>query len=149
VSISIIAVAVPEGLPLAVTISFAYSMQQMMVDNNFVRHLSACETMGSATVICTDKTGTLTRNEMNVERRIVGLTADAKSPPDKLPMRSISINSYAIVGDSGDIGSQTECALVRFVSDIVVLDDDFRSIVQAVFWGARFTTTLSASCSSS
>jgi Ca2+-transporting ATPase len=116
VSISIIAVAVPEGLPLAVTISLAYSMQQMMVDNNFVRHLSACETMGSATVICTDKTGTLTCNEMNVERRIVGLTPDAKFPPDKLLMRSISINSHAIVGGSGDIGSQTECALVRFVS---------------------------------
>jgi Ca2+-transporting ATPase len=116
VSISIIAVAVPEGLPLAVTISLAYSMQQMTLDNNFVRHLSACETMGSATVICTDKTGTLTRNEMNVERIIVGLTADAKPPTDKMLMRSISINSHAVVGDAGDIGSQTECALVRFVS---------------------------------
>jgi Ca2+-transporting ATPase len=115
VAISIIAVAVPEGLPLAVTISLAYSMGKMMDDNNFVRHLSACETMGSATVICTDKTGTLTRNEMNVERVMIGLTTDANVRNDRTLMKSISINSHAVVGDTGDIGSQTECALVRFV----------------------------------
>ena len=59
-------VAVPEGLPLAVTISLAYSMKQMMRDANFVRHLAACETMGGATAICSDKTGTLTENRMTV-----------------------------------------------------------------------------------
>lgn len=59
-------VAVPEGLPLAVTISLAYSMKQMMQDANFVRHLAACETMGGATAICSDKTGTLTENRMTV-----------------------------------------------------------------------------------
>jgi P-type Ca2+ transporter type 2C len=56
-AVTIVVVAVPEGLPLAVTISLAYSMKKMMRDNNFVRHLSACETMGGATAICSDKTG--------------------------------------------------------------------------------------------
>ena len=64
VGVSIVVVAVPEGLPLSVTISLSYSVGQMMKDNNYVRTLSACETMGSATVICTDKTGTLTENRM-------------------------------------------------------------------------------------
>jgi P-type Ca2+ transporter type 2C len=58
-AVTIIVVAIPEGLPLAVTISLAYSMKKMMRDNNFVRHLAACETMGSATAICSDKTGAL------------------------------------------------------------------------------------------
>ena len=65
-------VAIPEGLPLAVTISLAYSVKQMMIDNNLVRHLNACETMGNATTICTDKTGTLTTNRMTVVRALVG-----------------------------------------------------------------------------
>mmetsp|Transcript_211 Transcript_211/g.228 ORF Transcript_211/g.228 Transcript_211/m.228 type:complete len:653 (-) Transcript_211:390-2348(-) len=65
-SITIVVVAVPEGLPLAVTISLAYSMKKMMKDNNFVRVLAACETMGGATAICSDKTGTLTENRMTV-----------------------------------------------------------------------------------
>lgn len=59
-AVTIIVVAVPEGLPLAVTISLAYSMKKMMRDNNFVRHLAACETMGGATAICSDKTGAAT-----------------------------------------------------------------------------------------
>ena len=66
VAVTIVAVAVPEGLPLAVTISLAYSMKQMMKDNNLVRHLDACETMGGATNICSDKTGTLTENRMTI-----------------------------------------------------------------------------------
>lgn len=118
VSITIVACAVPEGLPLAVTISLAYSMRQMMSDNNFVRHLSACETMGSATVICTDKTGTLTKSEMNVERMIIGLEPDVERSDCKLMHlldRSISVNSVAVVTPSANLGSQTECALVRFV----------------------------------
>ena len=123
IAITIVACAVPEGLPLAVTISLAYSMRQMMSDNNFVRHLSACETMGSATVICSDKTGTLTKNEMNVERLIVGLESNFHLRPDdpitnKL-YHSIAVNTHAVISDTDQVGSQTECALVRFIgSDI-------------------------------
>lgn len=71
-AVTIIVVAIPEGLPLAVTISLAYSMKKMMRDNNFVRHLAACETMGGATAICSDKTGT---------RR---LSPTAGAPPNEL-----------------------------------------------------------------
>ncbi|KAA6362184.1 MAG: putative calcium motive P-type ATPase [Streblomastix strix] len=66
IAVSIIVMAVPEGLPLAVTIALAYSMRKMLGDNNLVRVLSACETMGGATTICSDKTGTLTQNQMKV-----------------------------------------------------------------------------------
>ena len=62
IGVTILVVAIPEGLPLAVTISLAYSVKKMMADNNLVRHLDACETMGNATTICSDKTGTLTTN---------------------------------------------------------------------------------------
>jgi Ca2+ transporting ATPase len=66
IGITVLVVAVPEGLPLAVTISLAYSVKKMLKDNNLVRHLHACETMGNATAICSDKTGTLTTNRMTV-----------------------------------------------------------------------------------
>eukprot|EP01061_Rhynchopus_euleeides_P037768 TRINITY_DN647_c1_g1_i1.p1 TRINITY_DN647_c1_g1~~TRINITY_DN647_c1_g1_i1.p1 ORF type:complete len:960 (+),score=320.38 TRINITY_DN647_c1_g1_i1:209-3088(+) len=71
-AVAIVVVAVPEGLPLSVTISLAYSMQQMLEDKNLVRHLAACETMGGATCICSDKTGTLTTNEMCVSKLWLG-----------------------------------------------------------------------------
>lgn len=66
-AITILVVAVPEGLPLAVTLSLAFSVARMLQDQNYVRRLAACETMGEASEICSDKTGTLTRNEMTVE----------------------------------------------------------------------------------
>ena len=65
-AVTLIVVAVPEGLPMAVTLSLAYSMRRMLQTNNLVRKMHACETMGAATVICTDKTGTLTQNKMQV-----------------------------------------------------------------------------------
>ena len=64
ISITVLVIAVPEGLPLAITLSLAFSVGKMMRDNNLVRKLHACETMGGANIICSDKTGTLTRNEM-------------------------------------------------------------------------------------
>ena len=70
-AVTIVVVAVPEGLPLAVTISLAYSMKKMMKDNNFVRVLAACETMGGATAICSDKTGTLTENRYGFKVRFL------------------------------------------------------------------------------
>ena len=66
VGVAIVVVAVPEGLPLAVMISLAYSVRKMLADKNFVKHLASCEIMGGANVICSDKTGTLTKNEMTV-----------------------------------------------------------------------------------
>eukprot|EP00796_Vickermania_ingenoplastis_P004470 gene4471-3265_t len=72
-AVTIVVVAVPEGLPLSVTISLAYSMRQMLQDGNLVRHLAACETMGGATILCTDKTGTLTNSNMRVSHFVIGL----------------------------------------------------------------------------
>jgi P-type E1-E2 ATPase len=71
-SITVVVVAIPEGLPLAVTISLAYSTRRMLKDNNLIRVLAACETMGNATDICSDKTGTLTENRMTVTKAWFG-----------------------------------------------------------------------------
>mmetsp|Transcript_15428 Transcript_15428/g.38871 ORF Transcript_15428/g.38871 Transcript_15428/m.38871 type:complete len:1038 (+) Transcript_15428:159-3272(+) len=83
IGVTIVVVAVPEGLPLAVTISLAYSTKQMLNDQNLIRHLAACETMGNATNICSDKTGTLTENRMTVVR---GVFANAKDNECKQPL---------------------------------------------------------------
>uniref|UniRef100_A0A8B9MYN5 ATPase plasma membrane Ca2+ transporting 3 n=1 Tax=Accipiter nisus TaxID=211598 RepID=A0A8B9MYN5_9AVES len=101
IGVTVLVVAVPEGLPLAVTISLAYSVKKMMRDNNLVRHLDACETMGNATAICSDKTGTLTTNRMTVVQAFLGDT-HFRSPPDPasiaprtldLLVQAIAINS--------------------------------------------------------
>ena len=68
ISITVVVVAIPEGLPLAVTLSLAFSIKKMLFDNNLVRQMSACETMGGANMICSDKTGTLTQNKMNIQQ---------------------------------------------------------------------------------
>nr|XP_031541973.1 plasma membrane calcium-transporting ATPase 2 [Vicugna pacos] len=101
IGVTVLVVAVPEGLPLAVTISLAYSVKKMMKDNNLVRHLDACETMGNATAICSDKTGTLTTNRMTVVQAYVG-DVHYKEIPDpssinaktmELLVNAIAINS--------------------------------------------------------
>ncbi|KAA8537013.1 hypothetical protein F0562_029491 [Nyssa sinensis] len=84
-AVTIVVVAIPEGLPLAVTLTLAYSMKRMMVDNAMVRKLSACETMGSATSICTDKTGTLTQNQMKVAEFWLGKEAMGKTSSEIAP----------------------------------------------------------------
>lgn len=131
IAVTIIAVAVPEGLPLAVTISLAYSMRKMMFDNNLVRHLSACETMGGATNICSDKTGTLTENRMTcVKAWIAGKSYIEIPPKGELGAsvvenlcEGIALNSKAHIGISPETrkveyqGSKTECALLLMIQD--------------------------------
>ncbi|KAK7078894.1 Plasma membrane calcium-transporting ATPase 3 [Halocaridina rubra] len=135
IGVTVLVVAVPEGLPLAVTLSLAYSVKKMMKDNNLVRHLDACETMGNATAICSDKTGTLTTNRMTVVQSYI-CHEDYKTPPkyDSLPhhvadliIHAISINSAytsrVLPGDNpGDlpkqVGNKTECSLLGFVLDL-------------------------------
>ena len=98
-SITIIVVAVPEGLPLAVTISLAYSMRKMMKDNNFVRVLAACETMGGATAICSDKTGTLTENRMTVvAAKLGGAAAPLERPPPQ-SREAVAGGDEALISD--------------------------------------------------
>lgn len=128
-AITIVVVAVPEGLPLAVTIALAYGMIKMLADNNLVRHLSACETMGGATNICSDKTGTLTQNVMTVVTAWVGgknITEINERTKDQLPkdlkdalFQGIAMNSNAFEalnqkGVMDFVGSKTECALLKF-----------------------------------
>ncbi|XP_067359273.1 plasma membrane calcium-transporting ATPase 1-like isoform X5 [Channa argus] len=135
IGVTVLVVAVPEGLPLAVTISLAYSVKKMMKDNNLVRHLDACETMGNATAICSDKTGTLTMNRMTVVQAYIGDTHYKAVPepdaikPDTLEVmvNSISINSAYTTkilpperegGLPRHVGNKTECALLGLVLDL-------------------------------
>ncbi|XP_066588995.1 plasma membrane calcium-transporting ATPase 2 isoform X2 [Prorops nasuta] len=133
IGVTVLVVAVPEGLPLAVTLSLAYSVKKMMKDNNLVRHLDACETMGNATAICSDKTGTLTTNRMTVVQSYIcekmckttPLFSDIPGHIGNLLIQSISINSAytSRIMPSQDptelpmqVGNKTECALLGFVN---------------------------------
>ncbi|CAL8318409.1 unnamed protein product [Lota lota] len=135
IGVTVLVVAVPEGLPLAVTISLAYSVKKMMKDNNLVRHLDACETMGNATAICSDKTGTLTMNRMTVVQAFLAEKHFRKVPePDKLPPATLDIlvlgigvncayttNIMSPEKEGGlprQVGNKTECALLGFASDL-------------------------------
>ncbi|XP_045407428.1 plasma membrane calcium-transporting ATPase 2 isoform X5 [Lemur catta] len=135
IGVTVLVVAVPEGLPLAVTISLAYSVKKMMKDNNLVRHLDACETMGNATAICSDKTGTLTTNRMTVVQAYVGDVhykeiPDPSSINDKtmeLLVNAIAINSAyttKILPPEKEgalprqVGNKTECGLLGLVLDL-------------------------------
>jgi len=160
VAVTIIVVAVPEGLPLAVTLALAFATNRMYKEKNFVRHLRACETMGNATTICSDKTGTLTQNKMSVvagtvgtetsfwrnpptdsgtEGKILNMSAAFKtlSPTVKtLLLQSIAINSTAFEGEEkGEvtfIGSKTETALLQLAKENLGMDSvsEERSAVQ-------------------
>ncbi len=107
IAVTFIVVAVPEGLPMAVTLSLAYNMRRMLHSNNLVRRLHACETMGAVTVICTDKTGTLTQNKMQVADFL--LLDDALK--DYL-YENIAMNSTAMLDENKVIGNPTEGALL-------------------------------------
>ncbi|XP_042307085.1 plasma membrane calcium-transporting ATPase 3 isoform X3 [Sceloporus undulatus] len=132
IGVTVLVVAVPEGLPLAVTISLAYSVKKMMKDNNLVRHLDACETMGNATAICSDKTGTLTTNRMTVVQSYLGDTHYKETPdPSNLTPKTLDLLVHAIAINSAyttkilppekegglprQVGNKTECALLGFV----------------------------------
>ena len=98
IAVTLIVVAVPEGLPMAVTLSLAYSMRRMLKTNNLVRKMHACETMGATTVICTDKTGTLTQNQMSVEEtNFYGLSQQVLGADEtsRLVMENMALNSTA------------------------------------------------------
>lgn len=98
IAVTLVVVAVPEGLPMAVTLSLAYSMTRMMKTNNLVRKMHACETMGATTVICTDKTGTLTQNQMQVhDTNFYGLSAQTlgNDKESLLIEEGIAVNSTA------------------------------------------------------
>lgn len=97
VAVTLIVVAVPEGLPMAVTLSLAYSMSRMLKTNNLVRKMHACETMGATTIICTDKTGTLTQNQMQVYK-----TNFFGKPSDEILYEGIAVNSTAQLDLTGD-----------------------------------------------
>jgi Ca2+-transporting ATPase len=145
VSVIILVIAVPEGLPLAVTLSLAYATIRMLRDRNLVRVLQACETMGNATTVCSDKTGTLTQNSMQIAAGTIGVTSkfggeqDIKSesmpqffsqlPTDmsELFVEGIVANSTVFEQVDGPqrefIGSRTEAALLEICRNYLGLDD--------------------------
>ena len=129
IAVTLVVVAVPEGLPMAVTLSLAYSMRRMLKTNNLVRKMHACETMGATTVICTDKTGTLTQNLMSVDE--MKMYGDA---PEKVLDEGIAVNSTASIDFSDNkkpqiLGNPTEGALLLWLNKNGV---DYRAIRESV-----------------
>lgn len=115
-AVTLIVVAVPEGLPMSVTISLALSMRRMLRENNLVRKLHACETMGAATVICTDKTGTLTRNQLRVMEDSVELYADTDTVARCIAVNSTAELSTDAEGKPCSMGNPTEGALLNWLA---------------------------------
>ena len=125
-AVTLIVVAVPEGLPMSVTLSLALNMRRMLSTNNLVRKMHACETMGAITVICTDKTGTLTQNLMQVyEPSFYGLKNGGEVGEDdisKLVVEGISTNSTAFLEEIAEgekpkgVGNPTEVALLLWLN---------------------------------
>jgi Ca2+-transporting ATPase len=143
IGIAIFIAAVPEGLPLAVTLSLGFSMKKMMNDNNFVRHLQACETMGGATTICSDKTGTLTQNRMTVVKFFMdgteqGQEVNLNPAVLKIFSEAIAINSNAYSHYNEEkkkleyVGSSSECALLQMLPRWEVNYNEIRQQNQSV-----------------
>lgn len=156
-AVTLIVVAVPEGLPMSVTLSLALNMRRMLSTNNLVRKMHACETMGAITVICTDKTGTLTQNLMQVhEPSFYGLKNRSEVGEDdlsKLVMEGISANSTAFLEETPEnekpkgVGNPTEVALLLWLNsqghNYLKLREDAKTIDQLTFSTERkFMATL-------
>lgn len=122
-AVTLIVMAVPEGLPMAITLSLALNMRRMLKSNNLVRKLHACETMGAVTVICTDKTGTLTQNKMQVS------ALELKLGDEALLDTAIALNSTAELNDGKPIGNPTESALLLWLD---AQDKDYEELRKQV-----------------
>lgn len=122
-AVTLIVMAVPEGLPMAITLSLALNMRRMLKSNNLVRKLHACETMGAVTVICTDKTGTLTQNKMQVS------ALELKQGDEALLDTAIALNSTAELNDGKPIGNPTESALLLWLD---AQDKDYEELRKQV-----------------
>jgi Ca2+-transporting ATPase len=135
VSVTIIVVAVPEGLAMSVTLALAYSMRRMAATNNLVRRMHACETIGAATVICTDKTGTLTMNEMRMHDVHIPALSESKDQVMSLVAEAIAVNSTAHLSKEGNevvaVGNPTEGATLLWLNE---------QGVDYVEWRLRFKT---------
>ena len=140
IAVTLIVVAVPEGLPMAVTLSLAYSMRRMMKTNNLVRKMHACETMGATTVICTDKTGTLTQNQMRIyQTQFYALSNQILDDglASRLLKEGIAVNSTASIDytDASNLkvlGNPTEGALLLWLNDNQVSYQELREAVQVI-----------------
>lgn len=139
IGITVIVIAIPEGLPLAVTISLAYAVGKMKDENNLVRTLDSCETMGGADTICSDKTGTLTENRMKVKKLFaleeVQSDFDKKNFDDKNFLNilteglCVNSNAFPAIDKNGKFiqnGNKTECALLELAYEFDVLYKDYR-----------------------
>lgn len=154
VAVTVIVVAVPEGLAMSVTLSLAYSMRRMTASNNLVRRMHACETIGAATVICSDKTGTLTLNEMRVHAVEVPTLEGSDGRASALLAEAVAANTTAQLsrgdGVSKPLGNPTEGALLMWLEerggDYVLLRDAFRVARQLTFSTERkFMATVGTS----
>ena len=115
IAITVVVVAVPEGLPMSVTLSLAYSMRRMMATNNLVRKMHACETMGATTVICTDKTGTLTQNQMTIYETYFNPATDDTLVAEMMAVNSTAYLDFTDKDKPNVLGNPTEGALLLWL----------------------------------
>lgn len=126
IAVTLVVVSVPEGLPMAVTLSLAYSMRRMLKTNNLVRKMHACETMGATTVICTDKTGTLTQNQMRVDdAQFYGVAPDSSAVTEGIAVNSTAQLDFTDLKHPRVLGNPTEGALLLWLNSHAI---DYRKV---------------------